>query len=500
VASQIAHHANAGEPDGVVIISDDFTEMNQPIWSVDDSYDDVQPAQFQGRSRANSRPSQSSTTQARLSGSRQRAVQTSQLRLANTPKMMGDFFGLPLSDSKIEAFVGRSVHHTTSINDFHLIDETGTRVLYVGGPGGGIPGSFFVPGPTPPPPSRVEGLKSNVSGDFVAVQTSDVVAVFNSPSDTSPDLPNATVFNIFQVLSSTEIPIAGPGDIVGRVRLQENNSAMPQDRVFFDYNFFHNVPLTSAGLNVHRFTPGVEKTFLDGQGSVEFRVPMGISINSDVLSDAPVDTSHGEMGNVVVAPKLLLFADGSNAFALGCGVALPTADDLNISTSNGTRLLTIENEAVHLLPYVAYLYSPTRSNLFAHAFVSLDVDTNGNATSADVAGTGFQEIGVWNDQNLISGHLALGSWFYQNYSPAARFNGFAGTWEMHYTNTLNEGDSIAGSTFTVGDPDADLSLLNTTIGGHARWGLTTLTLGYCTPLTEDKVFDGELRCFVNRNF
>jgi hypothetical protein len=478
----------------------------EPVFVTDLDYETdadlnlAQQAQFQ--SRAASGAGRTAAAQASLSRTGQRTPQSFNVRLARAPNMMGDFFGITSNDASIETFVGKAVHHTTSIDDIHLIaftDSSQLEALYVGGSGGSVPGSFFVPGPSPPAPNRIEGLSSNIPGEFVAVKTSQLVDVFNAPNDTSPDISDAEVFNVFQVMN-VDVPTAGPGDIVGRIRLQENNSAMPQDRVFFDYNYFHNVPLIANDLNIHRFAPGLEKTFFNGMMSVELRVPVGVSLNSDIISGGPFDTSNGEMGNMVVAPKVLLYANGESAFAIGCGVALPTADDININMVTGTRLLTIENESVHLLPYVAYLYSPSDSPLFAHAFIATDFDTNGNPVFADVTSGGIQELGRLNDQNLISAHFSLGSWIYQNRDGGTSLNGIAWTGEVHYTNTINDGDALSGATYTIGNPNGDLSLLNATIGGHARFGQTTLTLGYSTPLSDDKVFDGELRCFVNRNF
>jgi hypothetical protein len=472
-----------------------------PVWIADEAYATdaglnlVEPAQFQrgGERRTAASP-------VTMAGSGQRIPQSFNVQLARAPKLMGDFFGLPLADSKLEAFIGRSVEHASGGNHFHIIDEEG-QIVYAGGPAGSKPGSKFIrTGVTPSPSApKVEGLASDIPGEFVAVRIPDFVTVFNASGDTLPDQVSAQVWNINQVLGSDEIPAISPADIVGRVRLQENNSALPQDRVFFDYNFFHNVPLTANDLNVNRFSPGLEKTFFDGQSSLEIRVPMGVSLNSTVVTDAPFDTSNTEMGNLVVAPKVLLYADGTRAVAVGCGIAVPTADDITVAMSNGNRLLTVENEAVHLLPYVAYLHAPSGSKLFAHAFLAGDFDTNGNTTSADL-GSGLEEIGTWNDQHLISAHLGVGAWAFQNYSPNVRFNGLAGTCELHYTNTLNDADSLVSPSYTLGNSDTELSLANATIGAHARFGLTTFTLGFCTPLTEDKVFDGELRCFVNRLF
>ena len=68
-----------------------------------------------------------------------------------------------------------------------------------------------------------------------------------------------------------------------RVKVAENNSAIPQDRILFNYNHFHNAiernrrdlvgPVVSDGqFDVDRCTFGIEKTFLDGLWSVEIRM------------------------------------------------------------------------------------------------------------------------------------------------------------------------------------------------------------------------------------
>jgi len=57
----------------------------------------------------------------------------------------------------------------------------------------------------------------------------------------------------------------------------------------------------------------------------------------------------------------------------------------------------------------------------------------------------------------------------------------------------------AGRRPVFGDPDAELSVLNGTIGTHASFGKTVVTAAYSAPLTdEDRVFDGQVRLFVNR--
>ncbi|MEM9187031.1 MAG: hypothetical protein AAGB00_11095 [Planctomycetota bacterium] len=458
------------------------------------------------------------------------------VRLARAPKMMGDFFGRGFSTASGRMLVGESAFQSSraasslslsaqpdpfGLNNFRLIetqtiaDTTPFDVdVYTGGTFGTAPGAVYGPGPAVAPgslPATVEGLEGNgVGGEFVAVsagETTDIFEVFDSngngqidPGEETLDISDAPVYDIFEVVG-VALPFSGPGDLIGRTRLQDNNSAMPQDRVFFDYSYFHNAALTAGGVDVSRFAPGVEKTFLGGMASVEVRVPFGVTFNSDQVSGAAPDTSSFEFGNVVVAPKVLLSSDPDLAIAVGMGVALPTGDGILISMSDGTPAVRIDNESVHLLPYFAMLYAPRGSDCFAHLFVTYDFDLNGNETFANVTGAGLESIGTWSDQHLVTLNLAFGEYVYRARSRHDRLQSVAYSAELHYTGSISDADSVSGGSFVVGDPNANLSLLNATLGGHARVGQTTFSAGYSLPLTsDDRVFDGELRLFANRAF
>ena len=81
-----------------------------------------------------------------------------------------------------------------------------------------------------------------------------------------------TTINQFTIPSGTN------GGVVGQVKLAEGFSPIPQDRVYFNYSYFNQVPLSASGVNVNRFTPGFEKTFWDRLASVEFRTPMASTL------------------------------------------------------------------------------------------------------------------------------------------------------------------------------------------------------------------------------
>jgi len=493
-----------------VIVTDQLPELDsvpQQIDLPDNPFrDSPSPQQFQppnnlfeDRTSQAPQPNRVAATPASQSRSNQPAPQNFKVRLARAPKMLGDFFGRGGSTATAPVFFGRAIHHSTRSGDIHLLDESGPTVLYFNGPTGPL---FLTPVVSAPVPDLIEGLTSG-SGDFIAIRTTDTVDVFedvNGVIQPGPDIAGAEVFNVFE-LANIILPSPGAGDIVGRVRLQDNNSPLPQDRIFFDYNFFNNVPFTAEGVDVNRFSPGMERTFWDGMASFEIRVPMAITLNSRITSDLPSDTSSYEFGNMAFSGKFLLRSTENSALAMGLGISLPTADDLDIGLADGTDLLSIQNQSPHILPYIAYLYAPNNSKFFAQAFLTFDFDTIGSPVYANANGLGLEKIGTWQDQHLITLSLSSGSWLYENNGSRGRLKRIGWSAELHYTSTLNDADSVSAGNFTVGDPDADLSLLNGTIGGHVTVGKTTFTAGYSVPLTSnDRVFDGELRFFANRAF
>jgi hypothetical protein len=495
-----------------VIISD-YGGYHEPDYYA--QYDQaVTPMQFQqgANARTAARP-------ASIAGTGQRTPQAFTVRLARAPNMMGDFFNVQGQTGVVgELFTDGGAHeglavHQSSTSDSAFADDNialittdaGTmKTVFIGGPGGVTAGTFFTPSiPTADLENPQTGLR--LDGDnvnfYTAVLNDEMTDVFDNPNDGSPPtIPDAPVYQIFQV---TEIHLPGPNvaDIVGRVRVQDNNSTMPTNRIFLDYNYFHNVPFTANGIDVNRFTPGVEKTFLDGMGSVEMRVPMAVTFSSDQSLALGPDASEPEFGNVTIIPKILLTSNGVMAVAAGMAVALPTADNYDVFGAAGPRILSIENESVHVIPFLSFLYTPEQSDCFAQAFVTIDVDTNGNPVNADLGTGSLESVGIWNDQTLASASGTFGKYLYQNYSRHSRIKSFSLVSELHYTATASDADTINSGPFLLGNADHDVSVLNATFGGHLRLKDSTLTTGYTVPLTSsDRIFDGEFRLFINQFF
>jgi hypothetical protein len=235
--------------------------------------------------------------------------------------------------------------------------------------------------------------------------------------------------------------------------------------------------------------------------SLEFRMPMAGTLDSNVVIDSVsgVDQTglNGEFGDLFFGFKALLVASERGAIAAGLGLTVPTADDVNVVLSDGTTLAVVENEAVYLSPYAAFLLTPS-SRTFIQGFMQFNVDTSGNPVLLNSAGTGLVPAGRLNDQALLFLDLSIGRWIYRDVSGPPR--GLAWMIEAHYTSTIEDADAFNSGVFQVGAAQQNFDILNLTLGMHAMVGRTIFTVGYGAPVTDDRGFDGELRAFVNRYF
>lgn len=295
------------------------------------------------------------------------------------------------------------------------------------------------------------------------------------------------------------IPNPANGGVVGRTKIAENTSALPQDRLLFNYSFFDRAPLFPGGVQVHRFTPGIEKTFFNGMASIELKVPMASTLDSTILADGSTDLSHGEFGNMMITPKVLLTHTDSFAAAVGMSISVPTANDVVVALSDGTELLRIDNQSVFLAPFVGVLW--TYEQFFVQGFLQYDVDANGSPVLENDPFTEQSgEIGRLRGNTFQYLDIAAGWWTYRGTSPYDLIQGVALTGEVHWTRSLDKGRNVFGQSFAVGDFREDIQILDLTVGTHVELrNNTTVSVGYSVPVGNraDQQFDGELRVMVN---
>jgi hypothetical protein len=305
---------------------------------------------------------------------------------------------------------------------------------------------------------------------------------------------------VVQVLN----PGGSGGVVVGRMKIAENTSPIPRDRIFFNYNGFANVPLVPGGVNVNRYTPGFEKTFFNRMASVEMRFPFASTLDTNFIADGTTSTGKIRYGNMAIALKCLFATTQNWAFSGGLQMALPTSNNLNVSLADGTPIARVGNSSVHLLPFVGALYSPN-SRFFTQGFLQLDFDTNGNPVDYNptFSGSTLVPAGRINSPTFLYADLNFGYWLYQSRARNPRLLQAGPAFELHYNRSLQSGDVLVNQDVIIGDLFSNFELLNFTVGCYAQLSpMSLLTVGYSAPLGGglDQQFSGEMRLSFNRRF
>ncbi|TVS17934.1 MAG: hypothetical protein EA424_11875 [Planctomycetaceae bacterium] len=312
----------------------------------------------------------------------------------------------------------------------------------------------------------------------------------------------------FGFFAFDDIPLAGR---TGRTHVGENNKALTQDRVYVRYNHYHGVSNVSAltstggemsgeirGFHLDTYTLAAEKTFCGGIWSLEARLPLAGQMHfaTDGLS-----VTGGNLGNLALILKRMIYLTDRSSAVAGIGVDVPTG-----SAARGNAVVadySIHNDAVHLLPYLGFLHA-SENRFFMNGFAQLDLPLNRQRFSAREPF--FGDIGKFTEQTLLHLDLSIGRWL-QRDPEAAFLTGLAFLTELHYTTTLNDGDSLrlwAGNAiFDLDSPANRTDLLNLTIGLHTEWrNNTLLRVGSVFPLRTgtDRTFDSELQVQLERRF
>lgn len=299
------------------------------------------------------------------------------------------------------------------------------------------------------------------------------------------DEPNSGSSSPIQTVS-----IAG-GD--RRFKIAENVSPIPRDRVFFNYNHFENALNDHLGRSIalDRYTAGIEKTVWDELASIELRLPVAQGLNS-TQDFASNDTRGAELSNLSMAFKGVLIGGTDWLISGGSTLTLPTGDGY-VEAFAGDRNFFVDNDAVHLAPFIGWLVLP-RPQWFAQGFVQTDFDLNGNEVRSSASG----HQGVLQDQNLLFVDASIGRWLMRRSARPSRLGGIAAIAELHYTMTMNEADYVGG----IGNPYEHVDVLNLTAALHFQFGTTSIRLGGAAPLRDDeeRLYDAEIIAQWSRGF
>ncbi|HYT91819.1 MAG TPA: hypothetical protein VEL76_24100, partial [Gemmataceae bacterium] len=228
-----------------------------------------------------------------------------------------------------------------------------------------FPGPGVLPGPAPGQPD---------AGQPPAAQPPSTDAFAQAPpaggAETggfNPSMFGDQLGHSISSSSSSNRPAALATAIRGAYKITENDGPRPQDRVFFTYNYFNNVGGSQRAdgtpqTDLHREMIGVEKTFLDGNASIQLRLPF-------IQVSGGGGASHSDVGDLTIFLKYAMINDRAtgNVLTAGLGVTAPTGGDFISGGASGLRSTLLQ-------PYIGAIYNI--GDLYIQGFTSFIVPTD----------------------------------------------------------------------------------------------------------------------------
>jgi hypothetical protein len=316
-------------------------------------------------------------------------------------------------------------------------------------PSGGTPGL-----------GEAGGSKSMI-GDFAGYRSNHIVVVPATISSSSGSFTTTTAVRVTD-------PVAVRNG--SSIKIADNASPKPLDRVYFSYNFFDNlnggpssfatpgVPgsttsIASRRFDIHEELFGFEKTFLDGNASFELRLP--------VFQTSGGDGGNGldDFGDLSFGVKYAVINDCSTGNVLSGGVL--------VTAPTGPGINTVEGR-LHdwlLQPWVGGILNC--GTIYIHGFSSVVCPTD----SKDVT-VWFNDIGI--GYNLYKADC----------NSDEVFTSLTPTLEVHVTTPLDHRNINAD----ISVPD----IVSFTAGVHI--GLchrSYFTVGVNVPVTGPRPYDVE---------
>lgn len=394
----------------------------------------------------------------------------------------------------------------------HLTAQQATQppAAPVPAPGSTQPGT---PAPAPPtaapaprrrPPTRSPRSRSrravrlarvpNMFGDFWG---GSPILKFTAPTDANDGAFDGSIDG------QAQTPLTFGGR---RMKISENNGLLPNHRIYFNYNHYHNAnhsvfadptdPEYDRDLsNVDVYTLGVERPLGDSEDwSVELRMPIYGKVTSGASVFDPINidlvdytASEGGIGNISVIFKNVLYEEESTVISGGLGITIPTAEDVSIRV----RRVTTEfmNQTVDVSPWIGISGTPG-DDWFWQFFTQLNIPLNGSAVNyssgidpnfvfASVPDAG--SLGRFDLQTLFTAEVSAGHWLFRD-TESDGITGVALITELHYTTALNDSDVLMGTAgalagltgsdimLMVNQPGYRQHIANATIGLHFAVG------------------------------
>lgn len=413
------------------------------------------------------------------------------------PQVIGDQFGSSIGQTVIRT----TVPYALTVAGY-LIDD-GDPLVYAYRAANGTTDAFYSAGPissAPPTYRMTEPLPPNdvptAPGPTYVWNGGTVTYGGTSPFPYDGESWEA------QYSFTETLVIEGPaggGAVLRRLKIAENNSPLPRDRVYWTFNYFNDVNFGFG--DVRRHTLGIEKTLCCGLMSLDVRVPLYSTLAADQNVDEQ-QVTETEFGNLTAIWKMLLHQGCRGALSAGVGLGAPTGRDTNLYRAGDQHILHLSNDAAHVMPFLGGLWTP-REDWFCQGFLQLDIDANGNRAAGSYQGadeTGrLPRLGRIQDATMLYADGVVGYWLYRN--PCGNvLTAVAPVAELHYASTLTDTDAVEGYGLTVTGGSRRFDILNLTLGTHLQFGdhlLVTPAMAIPLRTGDDEQFDYEATVQMN---
>jgi hypothetical protein len=315
------------------------------------------------------------------------------------------------------------------------------------------------------------GLGTDVSG-----QAASQLTVFGdlSPLQAVSNIPGKPPVGRFATRG------AAPPSFVKGFKIADNQSVLPVNRIYYDFNFFDNVnqPVNQRLQNgiqrvqIYRQLIGGEKTFFDGQASIGVRVPIN-TITADSPTGGVSTPTRTAINNFNVYTKYLFYSDtATKTFAAGgLAITIPTGPQ-NFAGANYVR----NYNNPELQPYIGLQKTWDRFYFLGFEAVNVPLNTHDVTT-------------LYND-------YALGYFVYRTQDKRDLIQGIAPTLEVHINDPLNH-----RNIFSAKDKAGSADIVDFTSGLNIFFkNKVQLGMAVVTPITGPRPFSIEALTFLNVYF
>jgi hypothetical protein len=292
-----------------------------------------------------------------------------------------------------------------------------------------------------------------------------------------------------QTVGPPGVPTVGPPNLPGvrssslfypsvrTLKISENMSPRPQDRIFYDFNYYNNVNAASNAYNrapiknmeIFRHLVGFEKTFDEGRGSFGIRLPVDTLTADGTATGVQTPTSTAT-GNLSLFAKYILKEnrETGSLLSVGLAVAPPTAPG---RFAGAPYVFGLNNTSFQ--PFLGYILN--LGDFYIQGFSAFDFTSSAR------------------DVTLMYNDVGIGYYAFRAKDRNAFLTAVVPTFETHVNSPFTHRDwknrfDIAGSADVV----------NLTYGLNFQFQRTAiLSTALVTPVTGPRPFNAEFAVFLN---